>query len=129
MSNLPTDSQEIGRRLYARREEGVITNFAKVKIGDWRPTEHECHRNVTTWCEHQTDHKPVRGWLLFDFDNFLPFVRFTAHSVIEDENGDLVDITPTRGSQPYPFICAEEDEEAFASLIEEHGLTNFDFLK
>lgn len=129
MPNPPLDPQEIGRRLYARRGEAVITKFAKAQIGDWKPNEHECHGNVTTWCEHHGKHKPVRGWLFFDYEDILPHVRFTAHSVIEDESGDLVDITPSRASQPYPFIRAEEDDETFASLVEDHGLMNIDFKK
>ena len=83
---------------------------------------HECHRNVTTWCEHSADHKAVRGWLFFD----LPLVHFIAHSVVEDKSGDIFDITPAQKVfQSYPFIRAEEDEDTFESLVE-HGITNID---
>ena len=87
---------------------------------------HECHRNVTTWCEHSADHKAVRGWLFFDLTDALPFVRFIAHSLVEDKSGDIFDITPAQKVfQSYPFIRAEEDEDTFESLVE-HGITNID---
>ena len=124
--SLPSDPQEIGRRLFARRSEGVIAKLKKVQIGDWRPSERECHRNVTIWCEQRADHKAVRGWLFFDLTGVVPLVRFTAHSVVEDVNGDLVDITPAKVFQSYPFIRAEEDEETFESLVE-HGITDIEF--
>ena len=124
----PPDPQETGRRLFARRSEAVIANYEQVSVGDWQPTEHECHANVTYWCEFNTNYKVVRGWLYFDFGNCMRFVRFTAHSVVEDENGLLIDITPTKASTLYPFIRAEEDEEAFACLIMDYGMTNIDFV-
>ena len=129
MADSGFDTQEIGRRLYARRKEGVVTKIASVEIGDWKPSEHECHGNVTTWCERNPQHKPVRGWLFFDFDDYFPHVRFVAHSVIEDENGNLIDITPVISFSRYPFIRAEEDEEMFASLVEEQGVTEINYVK
>ena len=110
-------------RLYERRAEGIITRVARAQIGDWVPTEHECHDNVTTWCHHYSDHRPVCGWVYFDFVKVrwpgdAPFVRFNMLSVIETEHGELVDITPSRASTQYPFIRAEESEADYERIIE-----------
>ena len=117
------DIEAYAARLYERRSEGIITGVAEASNDDWTPSKNECHANVTDWCEHYLGHKPVRGWLYFDFDNLLPIVRFNAHSVIENENGELFDITPSKASQRYPFIRAEESEEEFAFLVEELNTT------
>ena len=105
-------------RLYARRAEGIIVRPATVQIGDWTPDEHECHGNVTPFCEVSFNHSPVRGWLYFDFGGLLPFVRFNTNSVVMDEHSMLLDITPTRASERYPFIRAEESEREYAELFE-----------
>ena len=121
MDNFDIDAY--AARLYERRSEGIITGVAQASIGDWTPSGHDCHANVTDWCEHHPGHIPVRGWLYFNFDNLLPIVRFNAHSVIENEKGELFDITPSKASQRYPFIRAEESEEEFAFLVEELNTT------
>jgi hypothetical protein len=43
----------------------------------------------------QSGCEAVRGWLLFDF-GMLGFIRFNPHSVIKEEDGTLIDITPSR---------------------------------
>ena len=115
-------------QLYRRRAEGVIVRPATVQIGDWTPDEHECHGNVTTLCEVSSNHSPVRGWLYFDFGGFLAYVRFNTHSVVIDEHGELLDITPTRASERYPFIRAEEGEKEYANLIEALGRRDLKFI-
>lgn len=126
---LPTDFdlKRYATRLYERRDEGTITRFARASIGDWTPSQRNCHENVTMWCTRNPAHRSVRGWLFFDFDWNLDFVRFTAHSVIRNENGELVDITPSLASQPYPFIVATEPELEYAGLVEDHGVTKIDY--
>ena len=115
---------EIARRLYARRTEGVITRLAKAPpIENWRAREHECHWNVTNWCAFHPEHKPVRGWLYFPL-----LVQFNTHSVIENEDGELVDITPTRSSDQYPFIRAEEDEAGYIKIIEALNARGVEYL-
>jgi len=63
---------------------------------------------------------PVRGWLFFSLSYPSPlvnFVLFNAHSVIRQADGTLFDITPSRASQPYPFIRAEENDEDFLRFV------------
>jgi hypothetical protein len=90
------------------------------------------HRNVDWWVHNPTNSRAVRGWVFFDliqasfFFGRRPFVRFTAHSVVEDADGTLYDITPSRASRRYPFIRHEGSEEEFNSLVEENRLVNLD---
>ena len=68
----------------------------------------------------------MRGWLFFDFGVF-GFVRFNAHSVVEEANGNFIEITPSRASQRYPFIRHEGKEEDFISLVVGWKVVMFDY--
>jgi hypothetical protein len=123
--------QALAARLYSRRGEAVVVPFNKRSVGDWQPIEGDCHRNVDWWVYNHPNSKPVRGWLFFDFRMLRilggqPFVRFTAHSVVQDEDGTLRDITPSRASQRYPFIRHEGSDEEFISLVNVHQLGDLD---
>jgi len=93
------------------------------RIGDWTPPQHECHANVHKWVEHSPKDRIVRGWLYFDFLGAFEWVKFTSHSVIETETGELIDITPSQASTTYPFIRHEGTDEEFTRLVErsDHG--------
>jgi hypothetical protein len=119
----------LAARLYERRDEGVMLNWAAVSIGDWHPQHNVCHENVTTWCQNQPNHHVVRGWFYFAFEDLQPYVQFTAHSAVRIENGELYDITPSNASQQYPFIVAEETEEAYAALVEGQRVTQLVHMK
>jgi hypothetical protein len=112
------DLRLYGARLYGRREQAVMLQWANFSSVGWLPRPNECHRNVTEVCEHDESYSPVRGWLYFDFGGLLAGVKFVAHSALRSPNGILYDITPARASQQYPFIVAEEPEAEYASLVE-----------
>lgn len=114
----PFNLQAYGSRLYQRRESGVIAERVEIAIGDWRPLKNRCHENATIHCERDPSCVPIRGWLFFDFGYQLPYVQFTAHSVVRRGDGVLMDITPAQTFQLYPFIQAEEADEKYAVLIE-----------
>ena len=76
----------------------------RVSIGKWRPAEHECHDNTEIWAAQSPGDQRVRGFLFFDYLYRLSTVQFAAHSVIRRPNGALIDITPAKTSQRYPFI-------------------------
>ncbi|WP_157158015.1 hypothetical protein [Bradyrhizobium genomosp. III] len=93
--------------------------------------EHDCHRNVDLFVSQNAGHRTVRGWLIFDFRNLFllglqPIVRFTAHSLIENEQGQKIDITPSRASQPYPFIEHPFGETDFMSLVDGRQISHID---
>lgn len=67
--------------------------FRRVSIGDWRPSVACCHDNVTKWVAAHPDAKAVRGWVTLYGDGFSGMF-LTAHSVVEQSDGELYDITP-----------------------------------
>ncbi len=109
-------------RLYERINEAAILTCADVGVGDWTPIKNDCHGNATTFCEHQQDHTPARGWLYFDYGGVTDRVQFLAHSAIQAPDGTLYDITPSSASQQYPFIIAEESEEEYVRLVHGKGI-------
>jgi len=128
--NKPLDSELklYAERLYNRRTEAVMLQWADVSIDSWRPHKNECHGNVSEVCVHDNRYSPARGWLYFDFNDTLPSVKFVAHSALRDMKGTLYNITPAQVTQQYPFILAEESEEEYASLVES-GVTELWHLK
>jgi hypothetical protein len=122
-----SDIQAYGRRLFERRESGIFVPPANAGWGEWRPAQHSCHENVSTICAGDSRLQPIRGWLFFDFHYFFDYVRFTAHSVIRNEQGVLYDITPTQASRPYPFIQAEEGTDEFCAFINASNVLHLDY--
>lgn len=114
-----TDAQNVyAGKLFARVKQAVMLKRAEVAIGEWKPSGNECHGNVTELCAHDPSYAPVRGWLYFDFGGHLDRVQFLAHSAVRAPDGELYDITPSRASQQYPFIAAEESEAEYAALVQ-----------
>ena len=68
----------------------------------WKPEAHACHSNVETWVRHSPAHKRVKGFLLQG--PLFGFWRVLAHSLVQIEDGSLIDITPQEGNQLHPFV-------------------------
>ena len=79
-----------------------------------------------TWVRHNPNYRVVHGWVCFESFSFFGFIRFTAHSVVEDETGKLWDITPNRAADSYPFIRHPGDPEEFVTLMTENNIVNLD---
>ncbi len=76
----------------------------------------KCHNNVANWIALHPSHRAVRGWLIGDHDGWF---RFNAHSVVErDDDGSLIDITPS--DPPMPFLRHPDRVEHFFDLVVEH---------
>jgi hypothetical protein len=88
---------------------------------DWQPDPHQCHANVMIWVRHSPAHKRVKGFVLFG-PSFQVW-RVLAHSLVEMEDGTLVDITPHGVSQPYPFVRHIGSDDAFEEFAN-HGEIN-----
>lgn len=113
---MPVDPYAHWQALMQRTAEAVTVPKRSVAIGDWQPQENQCHLNATTYCEHETDCQPVRGWLYFS-----AWSMFVAHSVVRGPDGSLFDITPWVATAHYPFLTDELSEEDFADLVEVQG--------
>ena len=95
----------------------------RVDINDarWIPKARDCHNNAISYCELHPDSKPVHGWLYFDLSP-IGHVRFIAHSVVQQPNGELYDITPAEIKSEYPFIESNLDDESYSNVLD---LLNF----
>jgi hypothetical protein len=114
------EQRRLVRRLYGRRDEGVLLRFEEVSVGDWRPEPHECYANTDYVARANPGWAAVRGWLYFEIGPDL-CPRFWAHSAVEKPNGDLVEIT-AQASRPYPFIRHLGVAEDFDRLVAESSL-------
>jgi hypothetical protein len=90
---------------------------------------HECHRNVHAFVASNDGYRAVGGWLFFDYRNafllgIVPTIRFTAHSLVQDENGLMLDITPSQASQRYPFIEHPFGHDDFVQLVDGRQLSH-----
>jgi hypothetical protein len=114
----PTEAMiAYAQALYARVAEGVVVPRVEVEVDGWKPSPNVCHENVFTWVDKAPGDKAMHGWLYFDFVDMLPMVRFTAHSVIETADHQLIDITPTPIPRQYPFIRASIPEDEFGQMV------------
>ena len=101
--------QEIMRNLFAlaQSDEPMVVRAAtEVELGDFVPGE-ICHENAKRWIDAHPDHSIVRGWIIVT--DFL----LDAHSVIADDQGALIDVTPRVSQQRLPFIRHPGTEDEF----------------
>jgi hypothetical protein len=109
------DLAECAERIFARRSEAVLPVNRAVSLPGWRPQPNQCHDNVLAWVSATPKHKHVFGYLLFDYRE-LGFWTLRPHSLVEFEDGTLVDITPRPTAQQHPFIRHLGSEEEFAEM-------------
>jgi hypothetical protein len=103
---------------YECREVRLIDNEGGP---DWLPLAHHCHANVQMWVHHSPAHKRVKGFVLFGPE--FGVWKVLAHSLVELEDGRLVDITPHGASQQYPFVRHIGTDEEFEEFAD-HGQIN-----
>jgi hypothetical protein len=84
------------------------------RLDSWIPKLGGCHENASRWVESHLGHKAVRGWLDVSFLALPPAKRFTAHSVVADENGDLFDVTLGASDPACDFIRHPGSDESFS---------------
>jgi len=119
---------ELALRLYNRRSEAVNVKHVRIDGGDWLPEPNQCHRNVTQWCDWHPNQKAVRGWWVADYLEIPPgFYRFLAHSVVETETGDLIDLTPNPAPWRYPFLRHDQTDGDFAEIVDGGGIISVSY--
>lgn len=94
--------------------------YRKVLFADGRvPSQSECHQNADRWASENQGCTVVRGWVTYA--NFGLSVGLTAHSVIQDPDGQLYDITPLgneRDRSGMEFVPHLGTEQEFTSMKE-----------
>lgn len=116
------DLVAIAKSVIARRSEAVFVPLRQVGMkgapgeDDWSPKPNYCHDNVAAWVSRCPQHKHLRGYVIVDLRAALGVWRVQAHSVVELEDGSLIDITPSGVSQLYPFVRHVGTDEEFAGM-------------
>ncbi len=109
---------EYERNICARNGSAVDVRYEpNASIGEWRPKVAECHANVDYWVNHRAGYAAVRGWLA-SMSCGADLHGYTAHSVLRDPHGELVDITPVedRNFSRRRFIPHLGDDETFRRM-------------
>lgn len=114
--------------IFARRAEGVLVQREVVTFCDWHPAANQCHDNTITLADANLNYVRIWGWLDMGLieDNV---VRFASHSVVQESDGLLIDITPTTaGFRVFPFIRSTitetEYDLAVSDLVRVFGASN-----
>lgn len=115
--------------LYARLHECQWVKREVIELDGWQPLQHQCHANTMILETYGQGFSAVHGWLYLDYDGKADFVRFVAHSVVMNQQGQLIDVTPLAvETAQFPFITcglSNHDYEAtLDALIKKYGATN-----
>lgn len=98
---------ELARDLFGRLDQAM--RVEPVTDPDWQGEPGHCHENVARWIAlHPTD-RPVRGYLVSSPSEVGAV--FDLHSVVQREDGSLVDVTPLQ--YQCAFIRYEMSDDQF----------------
>jgi hypothetical protein len=86
-----------------RAVAGQTVELVEKVLRDYEPTSHLCHDNVREWVKLYPKYKQVYGFLVANQRDTDTSVVI-AHSVVEDTDGTLCDITPSESEFRYPFV-------------------------
>jgi hypothetical protein len=93
---------------------------------DSRYSKGDCHQNAGLWARDNAGCEVIHGWLVFDYEKtsggLIPMVQFNPHSIIQAENGERYDVTPSRASIRYPFLDHEGTHDDFVLIVESNSL-------
>jgi hypothetical protein len=115
----------LGRRLYGRRQNGIVIPYKGV---DASHRENDCHQNASTWARDHLGCKVIHGWMVFDIERAgFSLVIFNPHSIIETDDGERRDITPSGALQRYPFLDHEGDAADFVRIVYGNSVANLSY--
>jgi len=113
----PKELSNLASKLYVRRAEAIEVPFLDVHVSHWRPHPGFCHANADFYALVESC-KAVRGWLVIDRGD--AGFMFVPHSVVETQDGTLVDITPSTDPLRPRFLRHMGDD--FDELVESKGV-------
>lgn len=106
-----------GSYLFNRLSESEHLKFKVVNLNGNQPLPNNCHENARVFVKLNPNYKIVYGWICVDGGLASPNVDFIAHSVIQDINGNLFEITPMHSIIPRPFLSADLNDIDFADIV------------
>jgi len=105
-----------GHCLLSKIEEAQFLPFLDVLINGEMAKKKDCHRNAMCFSEENKSFRLVHGWLIIDPRPKFNSIKFIAHSVVMNTDGNLIDITPSDASDSYLFLPAFIDDKKFECL-------------
>ncbi len=118
----------LSQSLYQRKSTAQVVAYRHVADGY---LENFCHENAADYASKNSGWKVVYGWLIFDFEadtqGLLTVVRFNPHSIVENQGGERVDVTPSRASRRYPFLDHVGTPSDFARIVESNRISVIEY--
>jgi hypothetical protein len=105
--------------LFGRVSESEHLKFKVVNLNGNHPLPNNCHENARKFVQSNPSYGVVYGWICVDDGLASPSVDFIAHSVIQDVNGNLFEITPIYCTTSRPFLTAKLNNFDFADIVNE----------
>jgi len=109
---------EYERSVCDRLANATRIPFRPVSFADGTvPKVGDCHRNADKWVEENPGTVVIRGWVTYA--DFGLAIGLTAHSVVQDRDGQLIDITPLgneRDRVGMRFVPHIGSEQEFTSM-------------
>lgn len=103
--------------LFSRIDKAEHLAFIPVEINGQSPAPNDCHENARAFVLLNPIYKIVYGWICVDGGLESSSIDFIAHSVIQDINGNLYEITPIYSIESRPFLTAELNDHDFADIV------------
>lgn len=111
--------KELANQIHRRREQARFVRSAPHALAQFN----ECHANAERYVAENPQCRVIRGWLLEDFSDFS---YFNAHSVVQLEDGSLLDPTPLR--RVCLFLPHWGTEDEFAVLRHNRPRVQYPYL-
>ncbi len=105
--------------LFSRINESGSLTFKQVEIDGQLSLARNCHENTRGFLKSNSSHKIIYGWIFEKSESKLEHIEFFAHSVIQDPDGYLFDITPIQSNKPVMFLAANLNDNDFADIVNE----------
>jgi hypothetical protein len=113
----------LSQSLYRRKSAAQVVDYRHV---DDSYLENFCHKNAADYAAKNPGWKVVHGWLIFDFEadthGLLTLVQFNPHSILENQDGERLDVTPSRASRRYPFLDHVGTPLDFARIVDGNSI-------
>jgi hypothetical protein len=118
----------LSQSLYRRKSTAQVVPYRHVNDGY---LETFCHKNAADYASKNSGWKVVHGWLIFDYEadtqGLLKFVQFNPHSIVENQGGERLDVTPSQASRRYPFLDHVGTPLDFARIVEGNWISVIEY--
>jgi hypothetical protein len=122
-SHIAVDTLQLAALLYAAPGETAVLLG---DVPDWSPRRAQCHANADEWVTMHAGYRAVRGWLRVEYETPPHRIRFHSHSVVEDADGQLIDVTLLPSDPTHRFIRHPWSEAEFLTAVANNGMPSIE---